>query len=135
MSDLKTDKKFRYSRQREKILDVLKATDTHPTADWIYAKVKKSFPHISLGTVYRNLHQLAERKIIQEIFWGKEQVRFEYGSEEHPHFKCTRCNRLYHIEMPIKSVVAKGIEKNEGHKVEEVQLLSTGVCKNCLEKE
>ena len=44
-----------YSRQREAILEVLRSTDTHPTANWIYTEVKKTIPNISLGTVYRNL--------------------------------------------------------------------------------
>ena len=39
------------SRQREAILKVLRATDTHPTANWIYDEVRREIPNISLGTV------------------------------------------------------------------------------------
>ncbi|MFW6287779.1 MAG: transcriptional repressor, partial [bacterium] len=34
-------KKQRMTKQRKLILDVLRNTDTHPTADWIYEQVRK----------------------------------------------------------------------------------------------
>ena len=48
-----------FSRQREEIIRVLRSTDTHPTAAWVYSKVKEAIPNISLGTVYRNLAALS----------------------------------------------------------------------------
>ena len=47
-------------KQREVILSVLRGTDTHPTADWVYQEVRKELPNISLGTIYRNLRILVE---------------------------------------------------------------------------
>ena len=46
---------LKYSRQRESIKHFLAETKEHPTADTVYLHVKKQFPNISLGTVYRNL--------------------------------------------------------------------------------
>lgn len=51
---------LKYSRQRESIKDYLNSTTEHPTADTVYLNVRKEFPNISLGTVYRNLNLLAE---------------------------------------------------------------------------
>ena len=45
----------RYSAKREAILQVLRGTDTHPTAEWVFQQLKPQFPDLSLGTVYRNL--------------------------------------------------------------------------------
>ena len=45
----------RYSKKREAILNAIRSTDTHPSADWVYEKLRGSFPDISLGTIYRNL--------------------------------------------------------------------------------
>ena len=47
-----------YSRQREAIINVLKNTTSHPSAAWIYDRVRIQMPNISLGTVYRNLAAL-----------------------------------------------------------------------------
>ena len=48
---------LRYSRQREALLRLLKSVTCHPTAEWLYAELKKEFPHISLATVYRSLRR------------------------------------------------------------------------------
>ena len=45
----------RYSKKREAILEAMRSTLEHPSAEWIYAKLKPEFPDLSLGTVYRNL--------------------------------------------------------------------------------
>ncbi|MCK5075849.1 MAG: transcriptional repressor, partial [Calditrichia bacterium] len=114
---------------------IIKEAEHPSTADLIYRKAKKTVQNISLGTVYRNLHQLVEYGVIQEIFWGKEQVRYEYGTEEHPHFKCTVCDNLIKIHMPVTSMIIRGVEKNEGHSVDDMQMMIWGVCKDCKNKE
>jgi Fur family ferric uptake transcriptional regulator len=59
--------RIRRSKQREIILEELKKFDSHPSADELYERVRKRLPHISLGTVYRNLEILAREGIIQRI--------------------------------------------------------------------
>ena len=50
---------MKYSRQRELILEAVREDDVHPTADFIYQRLKKDHPNLSLGTVYRNLNLLS----------------------------------------------------------------------------
>ncbi|MBQ1935230.1 MAG: transcriptional repressor, partial [Clostridia bacterium] len=50
----------KHSKQRDAIVQVLKNTKSHPTADWVYEEVRKQIPNISLGTVYRNLAKLSD---------------------------------------------------------------------------
>ncbi len=61
---------YKKSRQREKILELLKSTGSHPTADWIYEKLKAEFPNLSMSTVYRNLNILIEQELIKKIDFG-----------------------------------------------------------------
>ncbi|NLG92671.1 MAG: transcriptional repressor, partial [Clostridiales bacterium] len=51
------ERKQNYSRKREAILKAIRSTTTHPTAEWVYQKVKPEYPDLSLGTVYRNIAQ------------------------------------------------------------------------------
>ena len=44
---------LKYSRQRESIKEFLMTRKDHPTADVVYENVRKIYPNISLGTVYR----------------------------------------------------------------------------------
>ena len=45
----------KFSKKRAAILEALRATDEHPSAEMLYAGLKGRFPDLSLGTVYRNL--------------------------------------------------------------------------------
>ena len=45
---------LKYSRQRESIKNFLATRYDHPTAETVYQNIRKEFPNISLGTVYRN---------------------------------------------------------------------------------
>ena len=55
-----------YSKQRELILNTLKENVVHPTAEYLYEILKENNPNLSLGTVYRNLNQLAENGTIKK---------------------------------------------------------------------
>ena len=58
---------LKYSRQRESIREFVKASKEHPTADDVYASIRKEYPNISLGTVYRNLSLLVELDEIVKV--------------------------------------------------------------------
>ena len=58
---------LKYSRQREAILEALILRHDHPTADTLYRALREDLPHISLGTVYRNLNLLTELGKIRKI--------------------------------------------------------------------
>jgi len=60
-------RKLRMTRQRELILNAVSSTRSHPTADEVYRQVRRRLPHISLGTVYRNLEVLAEAGLLRRL--------------------------------------------------------------------
>ena len=60
----------KYSKQREMIMEYLKSTTAHPTAETVYMNVRSTNPKLSLGTVYRNLKLLSEAGEIQRLSCG-----------------------------------------------------------------
>ena len=58
---------MRYSKQRELIFNTVLQNKIHPTADFVYNKLKLDYPELSLGTVYRNLNFLAEHNMLLKI--------------------------------------------------------------------
>src|SRR3990172_11585068 len=125
----------RKSKQREVVLDVLKGTKSHPTADWIYQEGRKSLPKISLGTVYRNLKLLKERGEILELHYGDSQSRFDGNPENHYHFTCQRCGRVYDVEEPLKKDMEKDLAKKLGFIVNHHRVEFYGVCRDCYQQE
>lgn len=121
----------RWSRQREIIMTVLKGTKSHPTADWIYQEVRKSLPRISLGTVYRNLKLLKERGEILELQYGDGQRRFDGNPENHYHFSCQSCGRVYDVDEPLKSDMEVDLTDKLGFIVTHHRVEFYGLCKDC----
>ncbi len=120
-----------YSKQREAIMQVLTATDTHPTAAEVYSAVKKMIPNISLGTVYRNLTDLKQSgEIIGFMCNGVE--RFDGKAFTHLHLHCECCEKIYDVMLeksPFSDIV-----KEKGFSVNNSVLLLNGVCENCKKK-
>lgn len=122
---------LRKTRQREVILSVLRSTDTHPNADWIYQEVKQVLPHISLGTVYRNLRILVESGEALELSFGSTSSRFDGNPENHYHFVCSGCGNVYDLDLPVKLYLDEQVSKESGHKVLDHRLEFYGICKMC----
>ena len=58
-------KQQRNTRQRQLVLDEVRSRRDHPTAEQSFQNVHARDPHISRGTVYRNLNLPCDN---QEIF-------------------------------------------------------------------
>ena len=91
---------LKYSRQREAIKRFLMTRTDHPTADTVYVNIKKEFPNISLGTVYRNLSLLASIGEICKISCGDNSDHFDPNTKPHYHFYCRHCGSVQDIHIP-----------------------------------
>jgi Fur family peroxide stress response transcriptional regulator len=123
---------MRYSKQREAILRVLEGTDSHPTAEWIYDRVRREIPNISLGTVYRNLGQLAEHGLILELS-GTDRVHYDARTGRHDHFRCLECGRIYDIDIPLDGE-ALAVPGEQNFQVASYAVELTGTCAACQSK-
>ncbi len=121
----------RRTRQREAILEVLKGTKSHPTADWVYQEVRKEMPHVSLGTIYRNLKTLSEHGEIRELAFGSTHSRFDANAHNHYHFICEDCGEIEDLEMSAMTDLEKQVEKLGGYQVHAHRLEFFGICPNC----
>ncbi|MDK2879462.1 MAG: Fur family transcriptional regulator, peroxide stress response regulator [Thermoanaerobacteraceae bacterium] len=139
MSDSMQEEKkgfVRKTRQRDLILKTLRSTKSHPTADWIYEKVKKEMPNISLGTVYRNLGTLKEMGEILELNYGSKFSRFDGNPENHYHFVCTRCGKVLDVEgCPVDKQLDETVSRENGVEVFFHRTEFYGLCRDCKEEE
>ncbi len=127
-------KNTRMTKQRKAILRVLKNTESHPTADWIYEQVKKEIPNISLGTVYRNLNVLSELGKIQILDYGSTYSRYDGNPKNHYHFRCEKCGRVYDINVDLFDDINKIVNEKTAFQVSEHRLEFTGLCPECQNK-
>ena len=121
---------MRYSRQREIIYDIVLETNCHPTADWVFNSARELVPKISLGTVYRNLNQLAEAKMIHVIQDGNV-FRYDGNIKNHDHLRCTECHTLYDVKVLPKNLKKK-VQENYNFEVQNSSLTLDGICSKHL---
>lgn len=126
----------RYSKKRQAVLDCLRGTTEHPTAEWIYARLKPVYPDLSLATVYRNLNQLEEAGLIRSMGSVNGQERYDANVRPHPHVVCTRCGRMVDVEeLPFSEETVHWVEETTGFRIESTSLRFSGLCGECREKE
>lgn len=121
----------RRTRQREAILEVLRGTTSHPTADWVYQEVRKEMPHVSLGTIYRNLRTLSEHGEIQELAYGSNHSRFDANPQSHYHFICESCGSVIDLDLPPMPELEGKVEELGGYQVAGHRLEFYGICPGC----
>ena len=130
------ERKTKHFRKRDAILTCVRETTVHPSADWVYARLKPDISDLSLGTVYRNLSLFKEQGLITSLGTVKGVERFDGNIQPHVHFICTSCQAvtdLPQIQVPqqLKEMAANLC----GGVVSECQLSFSGVCQACCESE
>ncbi|MCL1805038.1 MAG: transcriptional repressor [Clostridiales bacterium] len=126
-------KSQRMTKQKTAILEILRSVESHPTAEWIYQEARKKIPGLSLGTVYRNLNQLRDNGEISELEFGSHQSRFDGNRDNHYHFCCTECGKVYDIHMPLIKSIENRARAASSFTVTGHRLEFFGVCNDCLE--
>jgi Fe2+ or Zn2+ uptake regulation protein len=125
---------MRMSRQREAILRVVRDTDCHPTADWVYSEVKRIIPGISLGTVYRNLRLLSESGHVLMCDSGGGVMRYDGCTTAHYHFRCDRCGEVIDVDEPVDHELDRRVAQRTGLAVRCHVLEFRGLCPRCREE-
>lgn len=122
------------SKQRERIFQALKKTRAHPTAEWLFERVRLNMPHISLGTVYRNLNVLKQQGKIRELDFGEGLKRYDAFTDPHYHFICDECGVVKDLEIPAQTDLNDRVKSMIPGTVRSHRLDYFGVCSDCLTK-
>lgn len=125
---------MKYSRQREAIFQAVQNSKEHPTADTVYEQVRATNPQISLGTVYRNLNQLADSGMLLKISMPYGSDRFDGRMDEHYHMTCTGCGRVVDVDVLSLSTLDREIFDATGFRVHNHHMVLEGTCRECAKK-
>ncbi len=126
---------LKYSRQRESIKNFLMSRCDHPTAEVIYRSLRKDFPNISLGTVYRNLALLTELGEIQTISTGEGPDRFDGNVAPHYHFQCRGCGALMDLQMQSLEHINLLAQHEFSGEIDGHSVFFYGRCRDCISRE
>lgn len=124
--------------QRSLIYDTVKANCVHPTAEWVYNRLKPEYPQLSLGTVYRNLNQLADNGDILRISIPGMPDMFDATTKPHYHLVCECCNKVQDVYLPELSKAVEDMKglilKNKASTITRHEIVFWTICSECQTK-
>ena len=125
---------MRYSHQRERIFRAVSERCDHPTANMVYEQLKLEMPRLSLGTVYRNLNQLADAGRLKKIPLADGSCRFDKTKESHSHIVCDECGAVADVFLPSFASFEQTIAAETGYELRSYDVVLRGVCEACRKR-
>jgi len=86
---------FKVTTQRIAIYKFVFSRGDHPSTDQIYQVLKKDYPALSLGTVYKTLDLLEKLGLLQKLRFNEDRVRYDPDMELHINMVCSICGQIY----------------------------------------
>lgn len=126
-----TEHGIKPSLQRMAVMDYLITHRTHPTVDEIYTALHPSMPTLSKTTVYNTLKLLTDKGAALQLTIDERNCCYDADTTPHAHFLCTRCGRVYDLDLQSKRLMRAAILP-AGFTPDEVQLYYRGCCAHCV---
>lgn len=117
--------------QRMNILKNIKKYG-HMSIDEIYDEVVKSYPSLSLATVYKNIILMVDKGVLVEVPITGKKSKYELIKIDHIHLICTECGEVEdrpHDENA--DVLFSLMTESENFSLHKQQINLYGVCKQC----
>lgn len=106
----------------------------HPSATKIYQKLRKSYSHISLDTVNRNLVAFYRIGAVEIVEGSGDPKRFDSNLTLHHHFRCIKCNKLIDIYNEDFDKAEVPEELKATFTILRKRVYLEGVCQECKNK-
>lgn len=123
----------RLTQQRKLVLELARTSHGHPTADELYELAREKDPHISRGTVYRNLNYLADSGELRKVTLPEGPDRYDSNVIRHYHFHCRGCGHIFDLPASFYPDMSAAVRRMsaQGFITEDQRYLLLGLCPRC----
>lgn len=122
---------FRLTPQRLELVRLIAASEGHPSAGELHARIKRRFPTMSHATVYKTLALLKDMDQVLEIELRGDRHYDGSRPEPHPHLICLRCKRILDGEADLDPAAIRRLERSSGFRILHSQISLFGLCPEC----
>lgn len=122
---------LRATPQRRAIIDAVRTTGGHVTAESVFEQVRSELPTISLKTVYETLHSLVAVGELQELVLGAGPTRFDATIGPHHHVICLTCNRIVDVDYDVHAIAD---DQRQGFSIVRTDVIAWGRCPDCADR-
>jgi len=123
---------IRLTAQRLAVYRTLVADTSHPTADTVHARLRRSMSSLSHATVYRVLQFLENEGLVRRFSTTDGVGRFDANISRHQHLVCRMCGRMRDFEERTLSLLSLPLQPTAGFVAEALDIRIVGICEQCL---
>ena len=123
---------IRPSVQRLAILEYVRQSCQHPTAEVVYEALCDELGSLSLTTVYNTLKLFVDAGLISMLTIDDTFRCFDGNRHDHAHFRCNNCGKI--VDLQMKKEFMSLVEGLDGYEITDAQLYLKGLCPNCQKK-
>lgn len=119
------------TKQRQSVLQVIRESSKHLTANEVFDDARRLLPGISFATVYNSLNYLKNNGLISEIKFGTDANLYDRKLTRHDHALCNNCGKLVDLELTIPNKLLEEAVSRSRFKPETIELTLRGLCPEC----
>ena len=119
------------TKQRQTVLQVIRESDKHLTANEVFDDARRLMSGISFATVYNSLNYLKKEGLIGEIKFGMDANLYDRKLTRHDHALCNRCGKLVDLELSIPNALLEEAANRSKFKPDTIELTLRGLCPEC----
>ena len=123
----------RTTRQRQLVLEVVQASDDHPTAAQVFQRVRRRYPGVAYATIYNSLRWWVEHGLLREFTFGDAATRYDRNRDRHDHAICQRCGRLLDVSVKLPRKLIEEVRRRTGLQVQSHHVQFLGLCADCAQ--
>lgn len=121
----------RNTKQRQEVIETLKACYDHPTIKELYDLIKKNHKNIGQATIYRTINNLVKEDVIRRVECP-DGIHYDYR-KDHYHFYCLKCSKITDVFLDNKIIDNLLLSSNLNN-IKHVNLVFEGICDSCKGK-
>ena len=119
------------TKQRHAVLQVIRESEEHLTANDVFENARRILPGISFATVYNSLRYLKLEGLIGEVRFGTDCTRYDRNLTRHDHAICNNCAKLVDIDLPIPHGLLEEAARRSHFEAGSIELTLRGLCPEC----
>lgn len=125
---------LKFTSQRYAIYRALAGSKEHPSVEDLYSTVKKTYPTLSMNTVYNTLESLQAIGIASEISLWHDKARFDANQAPHHHLVCLRCKKIEDLYDDTLDALTLSPKAKQRHRIIGHRIEFHGYCSDCKAK-
>jgi Fe2+ or Zn2+ uptake regulation protein len=119
------------TKQRQAVLQAIRESEAHLTANEVFEDARRVLPGISFATVYNSLRYLKNEGLIGEVRFGTDATRYDRRLTRHDHAICSKCEKLVDLDLTIPDTLVKEAARRSKFKPDSIELTLRGTCPEC----